>query len=1052
MKLWDVSIRNPVFTTMLMLALVVLGAVSYLRMPVNLFPDVSFPIVAITTVYPGAGPEQVESQVTKLIEEEMSSISGLDSVSSESGEGFSVVILQFTMETDNDKASQDVRERLNQISNRLPGDAFTPIVQRFDPASQPILIFALADTAGRYSPAELRTLAEDSVKQPLQRIPDVASVEITGGEVREIQVDMAMLALQGKYLAPQQVSGAIKASNIDIPGGAVPQGDKDVLVRTPGDIDTLEDLENVVVSQRGAPVRVRDVASVSDGFEEKTSFSRIDGVDAVVINVYKQSGSNTVRVADEVNDELARIQGEHPEIAIASVTDSSVFVRNSVDDAINDTIWGAILATIVVLIFFRNVRNTFITMIGLPIILIGTLWGMNMFGISLNMVSLLALALVVGLVIDDAIVVRENIFRWVSMGHSPREAASKATAEVSLAVLATSATILAVFLPVAYATGIVGQFFRDFGLTVAIAIVISTFEALTLAPMISAYFFSAKKKKAEKKAAAEEEAATPGEIDESQGEEKAGEGWMYRAYGRMLNWTMDHKRLTVLFSVIVVGVSMLSFPFINQTLLASIDEGQFTATLSMPAGTRLDVTDEQALVVEEVLLNLADAESVFATVGRQGAPEEATFLVEVRESAETRVVMDQARAQLADVPGLSFQESGGAFEFGFSGLAGRDVVLEVKADNGSSDSLAAGVEQVVAELAKVPGLTDVESSLKTGKPEMRVEVDHERAAQYGLNSAYVGATLRALLTGEVASTYRGEGEEADIRVRLQEEDRENLEDVLNYRLLSPTGQSVPLRNVATASLSTGPTTISRSNRQPTATIGANYSGRNEGDVLADVNDLLATITLPAGITAELGGQAAEQQEAFSDLYLSLALAIVFVYMVLASQFGSFTQPVIIMISMPLSIIGAILALLLSGNPLDMTAMIGFIMLMGLATKNSILLVDFANQERKRGATADQAMRKAGPIRLRPILMTAISLIAGMIPVAMGLGAGGDFRAPMAISVIGGMSTSTLLTLFIVPLAYVIWVGFQDRWQARRAAKKAAQEAAEVMPEQEAAPA
>jgi len=1058
MKLWDVSIRNPVFTTMLMLALVVLGVVSYLRMPVDLFPDISFPIVAITTVYPGAGPEQTESQITDRIEEEMSSLTGLDVISSESGEGFSVVIMQFTMETDADKASQDVRERLNSISNRLPGDALTPIVQRFDPDSEPIMIFALADIQGQYTPVELRKLAEQDIQQPLQRIDGVAVVETAGGEVREIQVDMDMLALQGKYLAPQQISGAIQASNIDIPGGSVPEGEKDVLVRTPGDINTLEDVEDVVVSQRGAPVRVRDVASVTDGFESRDSYSRINAVDAVVINVFKQSGSNTVRVADRVNDELAKIQSANPQIEIASVTDSSVFVQNAVDDAINDTIWGAVLATIVVLFFFRNVRNTFITMIGLPVILIGTIWGMDLFGISLNMISLLALAMVVGLVIDDAIVVRENIFRWISMGFSPKEASSKATSEVSLAVLATSATILAVFLPVAFSTGMVGQFMRDFGLTVSIAIVISTFEALTLAPMISAYFFATGKKKSKDKKKGKEEDAEAQEsvmiedgivIDDIQVEEEAGQGWMYHLYGGMLNWTLDHKRITVLLSIIIVGISLLSFPFVNKTLLANIDEGQFTASLILPAGTRLEVTDEQAMVVEDGILAHPDIESVFTTVGRQGASEEATFLVEVKDGTETRAVMDETRAQLAEVPGLSFQESGGAFSFGIGGLAGRDIVVEVKSDNGSSDTLEAGVDYMASELSKIPGLTDIEHSYRTGKPEMSLEVDHERAAQYGLSSAFVGATIRTLLTGDVASTYRGEGEEADIRVRLQEEDRADLEDVLNYKLMSPTGQLVPLRNVATASLSTGPTTISRSDRQPTVTIGANYSGRGEGEVLVDVNDLLATVQMPEGTTAELGGQLAMQQEAFGDLFVSLGLSIIFVYMVLASQFGSFTQPGIIMISMPLAIIGAILALLLTGNPMDMTAMIGFIMLMGLATKNSILLVDFANQERKRGATADQAMRKAGPIRLRPILMTAISLIAGMIPVAMGLGAGGDFRAPMAIGIIGGMTTSTLLTLFIVPLVYAIWVGFQDRWTARRAAKK---EAAETIPEQEVAPA
>ncbi len=541
-------------------------------------------------------------------------------------------------------------------------------------------------------------------------------------------------------------------------------------------------------------------------------------------------------------------------------------------------------------------------------------------------------------------------------------------------------------------------------------------------------------------------------IDDVRIEEEAGQGWMYRVYGSLLNWTLNHKRITVVVSTIIIGISMLSFPFVNQTLLANIDEGQFTASLILPAGTRLEVTDEQAKVIEEGILSYPEIESVFTTVGRQGASEEATFLVEVKDGFETRAVLDEVRAGFPDFSGLSFQESGGAFSFGIGGLAGRDIVLEVKSTNGSSKNLGAGIDHVVNELSKIPGLTDIEHSYRTGKPEMSVEVDHERAAQYGLSSAFVGATIRTLLTGDVASTYRGEGEEADIRVRLQEADRENLEDVLNYKLMTPTGQLVPLRNVATAELSTGPTTISRSNRQPTVTIGANYSGRGEGEVLTDVNALLAAIQMPEGTTAELGGQLAMQAEAFGDLFLSLGLSIIFVYMVLASQFGSFTQPGIIMISMPLAIIGAILALVLTGNPLDMTAMIGFIMLMGLATKNSILLVDFANQERKRGATADQAMRKAGPIRLRPILMTAISLIAGMIPVALGLGAGGDFRAPMAIGIIGGMTTSTLLTLFIVPLAYAIWVGFQDRWTAKRAAKKAAAEAAEATFEPEATPA
>jgi len=1045
MKIWDVAIRNPVGTTMVMVALVVLGIVSFFRMPVDLFPDVSFPVVAITTIYPGAGPDQTESQITKLLEEEMSSIAGVDTLNSESGEGYSLIVIQFTMDTDVDKAVQQVQERLNQLSNRLPSDAQTPILQRFDPSSTPVMIYAVADTSGQYTPVELGELVKNEIQPLMQRVPGVAVVEVKGAEEREIQVDMAMLALQGKYVAPQQVSGSIKSYNYDIPGGPVPQGDVNVLVRTPGRINSLQDLSNVVVSQRGAPIRVADVAEVVDGFKEKDSYSRVNGDSALVLNVYKQSGSNTVKVADGINAEVTALQVKYPELQIAKVADSSVFVRQSVADAVSDTIWGAILATLVVLFFFRNLRNTFITMIGLPVILIGTVWGMDLFGISLNLISLLALAMVVGLVIDDAIVVRENIFRWINMGFSPREAASKATGEVSLAVLATSATIIAVFLPITFTTGIVGQFFKDFGLTVVIAIVISTAEALTLAPMISAYFFAKKKTVAEPApldTEIENGAKLSPEIDVSKGEEKASEGWMYRTYGRMLNWVLDHKKLSVLAATVLVALSMISFPFINQTLLAEIDEGEFTVSLTMPPGTRLEVTDEESKQVEEVLVADPDTETVFTTVGKQGAPEEATFKVKVAEDSKksTREVMDGLRAQLASTPGLTFQMTGGAFDFGgLSGLAARDVVIEVKSQTGDLDELAQGADQVVQQLSAIPGLTDVESSLKEGKPEMRIEVDPERASQFGLSPAYVGATIRTLLTGDIASTYRGEGPEAEIRVWLQEQDRSSLEDVLNYKLLSPTGQLVPLRNVAYLTTGTGPTTINRINRLATATVGANFTGRSVADVEVDVNNMLDTIQLPPGVTAELGGEAAMEQEAFNDLYMALILSIVFVYMVLAAQFKSFTQPVIIMIALPLSVIGAILALLLTNNPMDMTAMIGFIMLMGLATKNSILLVDFANKERGKGASADKAMRMAGPIRLRPILMTAISLILGMVPVALGLGAGGDFRAPMAIAVIGGMTTSTLLTLFIVPLAYVIWLNIQDRWKAKRAAKKAAKE-------------
>ncbi|MCO6450936.1 MAG: efflux RND transporter permease subunit [Caldilineales bacterium] len=1056
MRIWDTSIRQPVFITMLMSALVILGIVSYNRMPVDLFPDVSFPYVAVTTVYPGANPAEVETQITNRLEEELSSLSGLDSISSTSGEGYSVVVMQFTLDTPSDQAAQDVRERLNLVTNQLPTDALAPVVQRFDPADQPIMTFAVADRTGQLDPATLRLKVEDEIQQPLQRIPGVATIDVVGGLEREILVNMDMLALQGKRVAPQQVVGAIQMTNLNIPGGSVPEGDSDVLVRTPGNFTSLQELQDVVVSQRGAPIFLRDVADVIDGFKERTTVTRLNGEESVVFNVRKQSGENTVKVADSINAALEDIRSENPDLDIITAVDGSTFVRDSTADAINDTIWGAILASLVVLFFFRNIRNTILVMIGLPVIMIGTIWGMDLVGISLNLVSLLALAIVVGLVIDDAIVVRENIFRWTDMGYSPREAASKGTAQVVLPVLATSATILAVFLPVAYATGIVGQFLRDFGLTVSIAIIISTIEALTLAPMLAAYFFiAAKKSQKAKKEEIEDSSLTEfdameanlsaAHVDTGLGSEEPPDGWMYRFYGRLLNWTLNHKRLTVLFSGIVLALSLLSFPFIDQTFLAEIDQGEFAASLTMPPGTRLDVTEAQAIGIETALRNHPDVANVFTSIGGQGAAEQATFQVKLVEDSDrsTRDVMDELRNQLAGTDGLAFQLTGGAFDFGFVGLGGRDVVIEIKSATSNMADLAAATDQVMAQLAQIPGLTDVESSLKTGKPEMRLVVDEQRAAANGLSTAAVGATIRTLLTGEVASTYRGDQPEADIRVQLDESFRDDLETVLNYKLMNQSGQLVPLRNVASAELAEGPVAISRTDRQTNVTIGANRSGRSEAEVLSDVNAVLANVQLPAGVAAELGGQAAQQADAFKDLFLSLALSVVFVYMVLASQFRSFTQPGIIMLAMPLAVIGAILALFLTGNPLDMTAMIGFIMLMGLATKNSILLVDFANQERERGVSPDEAMRRAGPVRLRPILMTAISLILGMLPVALGLGPGGSFRAPLAIGVIGGMTTSTFLTLIIVPVAYVIWVGFQDRFFTRRAERKAAKEAKEA---------
>ncbi len=1038
MKIWDLSIRQPVFMTMILTAGIVLGSVAFFRMPVNLFPEVDFPVVLVTTVYPGASPDEVEEQITSVLEEELNSVNSIETITSQSSEGVSTIIMQFSLDASVDKVSQDVRDKVGLKRNELPDGILEPIVRRFNPTDAPIMLFGVADATGELSSAALRTTVEEQIQAPLQGIDGVAAVDIDGGEEREIKVYLDLAALEARRIAPQQVISALQTENLNIPAGALSEGDHEFLVRTTGNFDTVEEIRNVVISQRGTAVYLHDVATVEDGFKTRESITRLNGEESIVVRVRKQSGTNTLAVSSAVKEALAPIEADNPTLTVAIAGDEADVVSESTNGALEDLLWSSLLATLVILFFFRDLRNTLITMSGLPVIMIATIWLMNLLDISLNQISLLALALVVGLVIDDGIVVRENIMRWIERGYKPAEAASKGTAEVIIPVIATSATILAVFLPVAYAEGIIGKFFRDFGLTVSLAIIVSTFEALTMAPMLSAYFFKASE--------AHEDGETV--IDESKGDERVNNGILERIYGAILNWTLDHKLFAVLLTVVVIAGSVYSAQFIEQSFLPNLDRGQFDASLEFPPGTPLAVTQREAVKVESIIRSHPLIADVFTTIGGTGTPETATFFVKVvkleRGKVDTRQVIDDLRTPLAGVPGISFQLADSATG-GDVLLGGKDVIIQMTASGRTYDELVAAGRDMVAQLQQIPGITDVDVSFNPGKPELQLDIDRDRIADFGLSTAQVGGTVRTLVNGEAVSTYRGAGPEADIRVQLAEQYRNNADSLLDITMLNPAGALVPLRNVATIRQSSGPSQILRIDRLPTISMGANIFGRPEPETQADVTRLLNSIQLPTGIAAKLAGDADAQTDAFTNLGLAMLLAIVFIYMVLASQFASFVQPLLIMLAMPLAVIGAILGLFIADKPLDLTAFIGFIMLMGLVTKNSILLVDFANRARADGATADQAMRLAGPIRLRPILMTALSLILAMIPVAGGFSQGGEFRQSMSIAIMGGMTTSTFLTLVVVPLAYSIVVGFLDRvsgrMRAREEAKKAARRAA-----------
>ena len=1010
MWLSDLSIKRPVFITMLILALVVLGGVSYAQMGVDLLPDISFPVVAVQTVYPGAGPTEIESSVSTVLEENLQSLSGVDSISSRSSEGVSFVIVMFNLEYPTDKAVADVRQRVSALRGSLPRDIQEPVILTYDPNALPIISFAVVERDGSLGLSGLRTLVDDKIKPRIQRVGGVASAEVSGGLEREIQVQLALDRMRALGVAPTQVVSAIQTENLDVPGGNIIQSGQQQDIRTAGKFRTIQDIEQTTLNAQSR-VRISDVATVSDTFKDISSYNRLDGKDNIFISIQKQSGTNTVKVADSVRKEIAQILKDYPELDIIIASDSSSFVKKSTQDSLIDLGLGALLAALVVFLFFRNLRNTIITVIGLPVIVVGAFWGMRLFGFTLNMITLLGLSICIGLLIDDAIVVRENIFRHMENGEPRRKAASLATKEIALSVMAMTLSIVAVFLPVAFASGIAGKMFKEFGITVALAVLISLFEAFTLAPMLSAYFarHDQKKKKADR----------PWYTWISNHNFYA---WLVNFYRKFLGWTLGHRALTLIVAALIFISSLATLPVMGFTFMNTMKTGWFDMSLKLPPGTALEQTNQTALEIEGVLRAQPGVAHVFTTVGSSTGTSNAAFSVQLKASGNEDELQKFLRSRFKDAGTI-------AFTSGTSGTGGMNNGSAVQISlrtTGSQEDLYEASRLVMATIQDVPGLVDVDRSVEPGKPELSIQVDRDRASQRGLSTAGIGSTVRTLVNGTTASQLQQEDGDVDILVVLRKADRQNYEDLMALDLTSVTGAHYRLSDVANVSPSTGPTLIEREALERQITVSAGYTGKALNGATSAITERLNKLDLPDGVSWKFSGSAEMASESFTTLLLALLLSIVFMYMVLASQFSSFIQPIIVMLSLPLAATGALLALLITGNPMDMTAMIGIILLAGIVTKNAILLVDFANQQRDKGLPLIDALMTAGTVRLRPVLMTTLSLIFGMLPVAIGIGAGGEWRSPMAITVIGGVITSTILTLVVVPVAYHILEGRKRR--------------------------
>ncbi|MFZ9858103.1 MAG: efflux RND transporter permease subunit [Roseiflexaceae bacterium] len=1020
MPISDTSIRQPVFITMMMLLAITFGVLSFNTMPVNLLPEINLPIVAVTVQYPGAGPNSVVEQVTKPIEEAVNTLGGIKHITSNSSEGLTLLILEFNEGTDINQAEQDVRQRVNAIRNSLPRDIREPIYQRFDPNQAPILSIAMSAT-NDMDPLELRDRIEDEIAPRLQRAEGVGSVSVQGGLTRQINVWMQLDKLQAYGLIPAQLTRSLQSANANLGLGSINAGTQDINLRAPSMLASVEDIANIQIT--GTAYTIGDVATVEEGIADQTSYTRLDGVNAIILDVRKQSGANTVQVADGVKTELNRVFVERTDISYIIPRDQSTAVRESVISSIEELIFAAIAALLVVFAFFRDVRNTLITMAGLPIILIATFTFMAIFGLTINLITLLALSLCVGLVIDDAIVVRENIFRHTLRGKSARAASSVGTAEVSLSVLAMTLTIVAVFVPVTFTSGTTGIIFKSFGITVAVAMLLSLVEAFTFAPMLSANLFRTKQPKTPQP----HDTHHTVDIDDSDPnaallhEANENPGRLGAWYGGLLRSSLKNRinRIMVMVvALVVLGLSFLVAGQLKFTFFPAEDPHEYIMGFEMPPGTNLAETDRVARQVEQVLMSEPNVVSVISTVGFTGNPERAEFSVKLVTKTPTQAAQDAVRPKLSFAPNLAFAVP--SFQGSSTGITGRTMQLSLQTSQ-DPDALLPIVNQITQEMRQVPGLVDVATNYTPGKPELRLLANPNRIGDLGLTNEDIASSVRALINGERATVLRRDGTDTDVVIRLAPGDRSDATALGNIIIPTRSG-SVALSSLGQFELASSPVTIRRYDRLNQILIGANLENRNLGEAQADVTALIQKMTIPSEVDWSFTGVTQQQTEGFSSLIIAMALSILFVYMVLASQFGSFTQPLVIMLAMPFSFIGAFIGLIITGSDLDITGMIGLIMLLGLVTKNSILLVDFTNRLRDAGLEKHEALRIAGEVRLRPILMTTLSLIAGALPVAMGLhvfgtGQGGEFRRGLATVLIGGLTTSMLLTLFVVPVAY-----------------------------------
>ncbi len=1030
MKLTQVSIQRPAFITMVFVALATLGIFSYTQMGVDLLPKMDWPMVSVVTIYPGAGPKEVEFAVSKPLEEKLSSLNGLKHVRSFSNEGVSVILAEFSFTTDVEVAVNEVQRKVDAVRVELPKEIEAPTVAKSDINDFPIVRIAMSGQ--NMDARDLYQYADEYIAPRLEQLPGVSSVEITGGRQREIRIEVDNDRLRAYNLSILQVSQALQRENLDFPTGKINSPESQYIVRVAGKFTQPEAMQHIVLTAEGDnKVYLRDVAKVLDSYNEDVTLTRLNGEAAVGLMLQRQSGSNSVQVSDLARRELARIEAEqqgriHFEIA----QDITQFTRHSVDEVKRDLGLAVLMVAIVLFVFLHSFRNSFIVLLSIPTSLITTFIMMQAFDFTINLVSLMALALVIGILVDDSIVVLENIHRHLEKGEEPKAAALKGRSEIGFAAIAITLVDVVVFLPIALIGGLVGKIFKEFGLTVVVSTLLSLFVSFTLTPMLASKWSRAGKTSIRWRwlhALIEKFEAWQERLNER--------------YHRLLEWSLDHRKAVIFasFGLLLASFALVPLGLIGTEFISEADRGEFAISLEMPIGTALELTDNASHRVEGILASIPEVDRYLATVGKSQSewsstkrPNVAQIAVTLKNkrqrSRSTAQVMNDIARQSAAIPGLIIRMSPISM-FG----AAQESPLQIEVKGPDLETLAAVADKIAAITARVPGTRDVKSSWEEGQPEIKVSVDRDRAAQFGLTLGEIGMALRTALEGDIATKFKDGNSEFDTRVVLAKSNRSNPADVEKVTLVNYRGERIFLNQVADAYYGKGPTMIGRKDRERLITVASNLDGTVAlGQITAEIQKQGATLALPPGVTVAYAGDVQNMQDMFRDMMIAITFAALFVYMIMVALFESYAHPFTIMFSIPVAMVGGLSALALTGQTLNMFSMIGILLSMGLVTKNAILLVDRTNEQRRNGLSVREALLEAGPARLRPIIMTTLTMILGMAPLALALGAGSEIRQSMAVVVIGALVSSTLLTLVLVPVIYTYVEGLRMRLSRKKA--------------------